>query len=116
MYFLSFQYCRFELVALPTKIVLINDIKFERIILFMAFFEKVFGTPHGKDLWQISESFGFATTRVTTQDELGKALRRTSAIPGVHIVICLTGERDLENALLKQINHQVVQALSTSAH
>lgn len=82
---------------------------------FEPFFEKVFGTPHGKDLWQISESFGFATTRVTTQDELGKALRHTSAIPGVHIVICLTGERDLENALLKQINHQVVQALSTSA-
>ena len=82
---------------------------------FEPYFEKVFGTPHGKDLWQISESFGIATTRVTTRDELESSLRRTSTIPGVHVVICLTGERAQENALLKQINQQIVQALTTSA-
>jgi len=82
---------------------------------FEPYFEKVFGTPHGKDLWQISESFGFATTRVTTQDELGKALQRTSSIPGVHIVICLTGQRALENTLVQDINREIIQALSNPA-
>lgn len=82
---------------------------------FQPYFEKVFGTPHGKDLWQIAESFGFATTRVTTKKELESALQRTSSIPGVHIVICLTGERSLENALIQNINREVGQALSTSA-
>jgi len=82
---------------------------------FQPYFEKVFGTAHGKDLWQIAESFGFATTRVTTKKELESALQRTSSIPGVHIVICLTGERSLENALIQNINREVVQALSTSA-
>ncbi len=82
---------------------------------FEPYFEKVFGTPHGKDLWQIAESFGFATTRVTTQKELESALQRTSSIPGVHIVICLTGERAVENALIQNINREIVQALLTSA-
>jgi 2-succinyl-5-enolpyruvyl-6-hydroxy-3-cyclohexene-1-carboxylate synthase len=82
---------------------------------FEPYFEKVFGTPHGKDLWQISESFGFATTRVTTQDELGKALQRTSSIPGVHIVICLTGQRALENTLIQDINREIIQELSNPA-
>jgi len=82
---------------------------------FEPYFEKVFGTPHGKDLWQIAESFGFATTRVTTKDELTSALQRTSGITGVHIVICLTGERTAENALIQKINNEIVQALSTSA-
>lgn len=78
---------------------------------FEPYFEKVFGTPHGKDLWQIAESFGFATTRVTTQKELESALQRTASIPGVHIVICLTGERALENTLIQRINSEIGQAL-----
>jgi len=82
---------------------------------FAPYFEKAFGTPHGKDLWQIAESFGFATTRVTTQSELAQALQRTSSIPGVHIVICLTGERTAENALIQKINSEIETALSTSA-
>jgi len=82
---------------------------------FEPYFEKVFGTPHGKDLWQIAESFGLASTRVTTKSELESALKRTSMIPGVHVVICLTGERSAENALIQHINGQISQALSTSA-
>jgi len=82
---------------------------------FEPYFEKVFGTPHGKDLWQIAESFGLASTRVTTKSELESALARTSMIPGVHVVICLTGDRPAENALIRQINSQIAQALSTSA-
>jgi 2-succinyl-5-enolpyruvyl-6-hydroxy-3-cyclohexene-1-carboxylate synthase len=82
---------------------------------FAAYFEKVFGTPHGKDLWQISESFGFATTRVTTKQELNTTLKLTSSIPGVHILICLTGSRSDENALIKAINHAVKQNLTPSA-
>ena len=82
---------------------------------FAPYFEKVFGTPHGKDLWQIAESFGFATTRVTTKGELESALSRTSNIPGLHIIICLTGNRASENSLIQNINREILAAFSTSA-
>lgn len=82
---------------------------------YANYFEKAFGTPHGKDLWQIAESFGFASTRVTTRTELGDALNRSGKIPGVHIVICLTGSRAKENELLSQIRTRVTAELSTTA-
>ncbi|MBU6347309.1 MAG: 2-succinyl-5-enolpyruvyl-6-hydroxy-3-cyclohexene-1-carboxylic-acid synthase [Actinomycetales bacterium] len=83
---------------------------------YANYFEKAFGTPHGKDLWQISESFGFASTRVTTRTELSEALNRSGKIPGVHIVICLTGSRANENQLLNQIRTKVTAELSTPAN
>jgi len=82
---------------------------------FAPYFEKIFGTPHGKDLWQIAESFGYSTTRVTTRSELNATLKRAADIPGVHILICLTGSRSGENALIKEISHEVKQKLTSPA-
>ena len=70
-------------------------------------FEKIFGTPHNKDLWQITESFGYAATRVTTTSELAATLASTDKISGIHVVICMTGSRDDEVALLRKISSQV---------
>ncbi|NBU32024.1 MAG: 2-succinyl-5-enolpyruvyl-6-hydroxy-3-cyclohexene-1-carboxylic-acid synthase [Actinobacteria bacterium] len=82
---------------------------------YSRYFEKAFATPHGKDLWQIAESFGFASSRVTTQLELDGAITRTKNIPGVHIIVCLTGNRNLENYLITKIQAEITAALATSA-
>jgi len=70
---------------------------------YQTHYEKVFGTPHGQDLWVIAEAFGLATTRVTTVDELNRALGRTENIPGVHVIICSTGTRLDEAHLINRI-------------
>jgi len=70
---------------------------------YRTHYEKIFGTPHGQDLWVISEAFGFATARVTTKDELTRTLERTQNIPGVHIIICSTGTRVDEAQLINRI-------------
>lgn len=70
-------------------------------------FERIFGTPHGKDLWQIAESFGIASTRVTTRPELETSLKATDKIPGVHVIICMTGSRSDEVALIKKITNRI---------
>ena len=82
---------------------------------YADYFEKAFGTPHGKDLWQISESFGFAATRVTTQSELKSTLERAKSVPGIQIVVCLTGSREIENELLNQIRTEISSGLPSSA-
>jgi 2-succinyl-5-enolpyruvyl-6-hydroxy-3-cyclohexene-1-carboxylate synthase len=70
-------------------------------------FEKIFGTPHGKDLWQLAESFGYASTRVTTRSELETALNRTDNVAGVHVIVCMTGVRADEVALIRHISDLV---------
>ncbi len=82
---------------------------------YADYFEKAFGTPHGKDLWQICESFDFPCTRVTTQSELTATLTRVKSVPGIQVVVCLTGSRIAENDLLKQIRTQISSSLPSSA-
>ena len=74
---------------------------------YQQYFEKVFGTPHGKDLWQIAESFGYPATRVTTCSELESALQKTDNIPGVHVIVCMTGTRSDEVSLIRSIAQRV---------
>ena len=74
-------------------------------------YERVFGTPHGKDLWVVAESFGIPAQRVTTTEELQRALANTDKIPGVHVIVCTTGSRTEEAQLIKRIASSVTQAL-----
>ena len=78
---------------------------------YRSHYEKIFGTPHGLDLWVIAEAFGFATTRVTTKDELNRALGRTQDIPGVHVIVCSTGKREDEAALISRMAHALAETL-----
>ena len=70
-------------------------------------YEKVFGTPHGKDLWVIAESLGIPAKQVTTKTELKFALESFGKMPGIKVIVCLTGDRSAENDLIKQIVAQV---------
>ena len=66
-------------------------------------FEQVFGTPHGRDLWVIAESFGIPSTRVTSMDQLKSALAASDKIPGVHVIVCRASSRSEERELLDSI-------------
>lgn len=70
---------------------------------YQEHYEKVFGTPHGKDLWVIAESLGIPAKQVTTKTELKFALERFEKSPGIKVVVCLTGDRSSENDLIKHI-------------
>ena len=74
---------------------------------YQEHYEKVFGTPHGKDLWVIAESLGIPAKQVTTKTELKFALASFEKTPGIKVIVCLTGERKHENDLIKQIVAQV---------
>jgi len=74
---------------------------------YQEHFEKVFGTPHGKDLWVIAESLGIPAKQVTTKTELKFALESLEKISGIKVIVCLTGDRNAENDLSNQIVSQV---------
>lgn len=74
---------------------------------YQEHYEKVFGTPHGKDLWVIAESLGIPAKQVATKTELKFALQSFEKTPGIKVIVCLTGERKHENDLIKQIVAQV---------
>ena len=72
-------------------------------------YERIFGTPHGKDLWVVAEALGIAATRVTTMDELSRILSANERIPGVHVIVCSTGSRVFEAQLVGDISTSVSQ-------
>lgn len=78
---------------------------------YQQHFESVFGTPHGKDLWVISESLGIPASRLTTKSELIDALARTKMIAGMHVLVCNTGSRSDEQALITAINEEVTTSI-----
>ena len=74
---------------------------------YQEHYEKVFGTPHGKDLWVVAESLGIPAKQVSTKTELKFALQSFEKTPGIKVIVCLTGQRNHENDLIKQIVAQV---------
>lgn len=74
---------------------------------YQEHYEKVFGTPHGKDLWVIAESLEIPAKQVTTKTELKFALESFEKSPGIKVIVCLTGDRSSENDLIKHIVTQV---------
>ncbi len=72
-------------------------------------YEKIFGTPHGKDLWVIAESLGIPAKQVTTVTDLKFALTNFAKVSGIKVVVCLTGNRVDENNLIKHIVNQVTK-------
>lgn len=78
---------------------------------YSKYFEQIFGTPHGRDLWVIAEALGVPATRVTTKSEFVSALNRTNKIPGIHVIVCTTGQRSAEQAQITKITKEVNEAL-----
>jgi len=75
-------------------------------------YERIFGTPHGRDLWVIAESFGVPARRVTTKSELASGLMHTDAVSGLHVIVCTTGAREHEMELIESIQARVNESLT----
>ena len=77
---------------------------------YVEHYEKIFGTPHDKDLWVIAESLGIPAKQVTTITDLKFALTNFENVSGIKVIVCLTGNRVDENNLIKQIVMEVKQS------
>jgi 2-succinyl-5-enolpyruvyl-6-hydroxy-3-cyclohexene-1-carboxylate synthase len=62
---------------------------------FVTDYERVFGTPHGRDLVAVAESLGWTATRVSTAAELRAALwpRGSREVSGPRVVVARTDQR-----------------------
>ena len=63
-------------------------------------FEKIFGTPHGKDLLAIAKSFGISSIEVNSYSELENFLKKSA---GFEIAICQMPSRESNAALIKSL-------------
>ncbi len=66
-------------------------------------FERVFGTPHGKDLVAIAAATGSEATRVTTIDELTAGLKDSASTDHVKVLVAATISREAEAELQRKL-------------
>ncbi|MEN9380236.1 MAG: hypothetical protein RIR99_70 [Actinomycetota bacterium] len=64
-------------------------------------FEKIFGTPHGRDIAAIASGFGFATSTVSSSSELKKKV--AEPITGLEVVVVKVPSRQENSDYLKSI-------------
>ena len=64
-------------------------------------FEKIFGTPHGRDIQAIATSFGVKTSKISTSTELAKVV--ASPVKGFEIVVVQVPSRRENGEYLKSI-------------
>lgn len=76
---------------------------------FASTFERVFGTPHGKDLAVIAASLGVDAVTVTSLDELTRSLM--APFSGVRVIVARTGSRRVEAALLTELSRAISAAV-----
>ena len=68
-------------------------------------FEKIFGTPHGRDLVAISESYGIPAVGVRTQEALVAQLARSGE--GIRVIVAYMPDRKANAELLKVITRSL---------
>jgi 2-succinyl-5-enolpyruvyl-6-hydroxy-3-cyclohexene-1-carboxylate synthase len=64
-------------------------------------FEKIFGTPHGRDIQEIAKAFGVNASTVSTSAELSQAM--TEPVKGFDIVVVQVPSRQENGKYLKSI-------------
>lgn len=64
-------------------------------------FEKIFGTPHGRDIAAIASAFGISTSTVSTSADLKKKIAET--INGLEVVVVKVPSRQENSDYLKSI-------------
>lgn len=64
-------------------------------------FEKIFGTPHGRDIQAVAKAFGVNASKVSTSTELSQAIARP--INGFEIVVVQVPSRQENSKYLKSI-------------
>ena len=62
-------------------------------------FEKIFGTPHGRDVAAIAQAMGIASTTVSTMEDFVTAI--SAPIKGVSVVVALVPSREKNSEILK---------------
>lgn len=68
-------------------------------------FEKIFGTPHGRDLVAIAESYGIPAVGVRTQEALIAQLARSGE--GIRVIVAYMPDRKANAELLKEITRSL---------
>ena len=63
-------------------------------------FERIFGTPHDRDLMEIAKSFGISTVEIKSYSELENFIKSD---PGLKIAICQMPDRQSNAELIKKL-------------
>lgn len=80
---------------------------------FAATFDRVFGTPMGRDIEGIAQSLGYAAQTIHTNTELDEAFDKALATGGVQIIVARTCAREREAALLRDVQAAIASALDS---
>ena len=70
-------------------------------------FERVFGTPTGRDLVAVAEAAGFPAVAVTNRADFRSALESSMVASGVRVVVARVGTRAQEADLLRRIADRI---------
>ena len=65
-------------------------------------FERIFGTPHGRSIAKVAESYGIPAIEVRTLEALGAQIARDTK--GIRVIVALMPDRESNAKLLKQIS------------
>jgi len=68
----------------------------------VAGFERIFGTPHGRSIAKVAESYGIPAIEVRTFEALGAQIARDTK--GIRVIVALMPDRESNAKLLKQIS------------
>jgi 2-succinyl-5-enolpyruvyl-6-hydroxy-3-cyclohexene-1-carboxylate synthase len=68
----------------------------------VAGFERIFGTPHGRSIAKIAESYGIPAIEVRTLEALRAQISRDTQ--GIRVIVALMPNRESNATLLKQIS------------
>ena len=71
----------------------------------MPGFEKIFGTPHGRDLVAIAESYGIPAVGVRTQEALIAQLARSGE--GLRVIVANMPDRKTNAELLNNLTRSL---------
>ena len=78
---------------------------------FEQSFDRVFGSPHGRDLVAVAEAHGTPARRVSTSRELLEAMDEAVAAGGVRVIVAATGSRANEADVVRAIQADVSSAV-----
>ena len=68
----------------------------------VAGFERIFGTPHGRSIAKVAESYGIPAIEVRTLEALGAQIARDTK--GIRVIVAVMPDRESNAKLLKQIS------------
>jgi 2-succinyl-5-enolpyruvyl-6-hydroxy-3-cyclohexene-1-carboxylate synthase len=78
-------------------------------------FERIFGTPLGRDLVAVAQAAGVSATKVVDLAELEQTLTGALAGGGVHVIVAHVPDRSAEARLMASIRRSVDERIGRSA-